>query len=276
MSTLIVGCGYLGLHVARQLHEIQPNSPIYGTTRSPDRFEKIEAAGAKPVLCDVLDPTSLASLPETADIVHCVSMGRKQGESLTGMAQFLAEFARRKWTGRLIHVSTTSVYGQTDGSWVTEESPAEPASEAGRVALDLESLVRAGFPQQTSTIRMVGLYGPGRIIQKSAIEQGEAIGGDPDRWLNLIHISDAARAVVAALRTTQAWPLVLACDDRPITRATYYETLAELIGAPAPRWKPLNEGPVEPNKRVSNRKMREELGCEPRYHTIFEGLKTAL
>jgi nucleoside-diphosphate-sugar epimerase len=276
MSTLIVGCGYLGLQVARKLHEIQPSSEIYGTTRSPTRFAKIEEAGAKPIPCEVLDPASVATLPDTSDIVHCVSMGRKQGESLPGMAQFLAELARRKWAGRLIHVSTTSVYGQTDGSWVTEESPADPTTDSGRVALDLEALVRNGLPEQTITIRMAGLYGLGRIIQRSAVEQGEAIGGDPNRWLNLIHVSDATDVVVGALRTAQASRMYLGCDNRPITRAVYYNTLAELIGAPAPRWKPSNEGEVEPNKRVSNRKMREELGVDLRHPTIFEGLKAAL
>jgi nucleoside-diphosphate-sugar epimerase len=275
MSTLIVGCGYLGLHLAKKLHEIEPDSEIYGTTRNPDHFGKIEATRSKPIACNVLDPGSLAALPETTNIVHCVSMGRK-GESSQGMAQFLAELARRKWQGRLIHVSTTSVYGQTDGSWVTESSPAEPISDSGRAALDLETLVINGFAHQTITIRMAGLYGPGRIIQRSAVEHGEAIGGDPNRWLNLIHISDAADVVVAALRTAKASRMYLACDNRPISRAVYYNTLAEFIGAPAPQWKPSNEGQVEPNKRVSNRKMREELGVDLHYPTIFEGLKAAL
>jgi len=271
MTTLIVGCGYLGLRVARLLRERAPQSVVIGTTRSPSRFEEIAEAGAGPILADVHDPESLASLPDFDAVVYCVALGRASRESpATAMGAFLSELERRGWQGRFVHVSTTSVYGQTDGSWVDERLAAEPGTEAGRSALAAENLLREVRPSAV-TIRMVGLYGPGRVIGRAGIQRGEAVAGDPDRWLNLLRIEDAARVVVAALEVACPSPLYLACDDRPLLRGEYYAAVAETIGFPPPVF--ARGGRSEPSRRVCNRLMREDLGVIPDFPDVFAGLR---
>ncbi len=273
MTTLIVGCGYLGLRVARLLRERAAQSEVIGTSRSPSRFEEIAEAGARPILADVLDPESLASLPDFDAVVYCVALGRTSRQPpATAMRAFLSELDRRGWQGRFVHVSTTSVYGQTDGSWVDERSPVEPTTEAGRSALAAENLIREVRPSAV-TIRMVGLYGPGRVIGRSGIQRGEPVSGDPDRWLNLIRIEDAARVVVAALAADSPSPLYLACDDRPLLRGEYYSAVAATIGMPPPVFAG-GDGPgADPSRRVCNRLMREGLGVIPEFPDVFAGLR---
>ncbi len=280
MTTLIVGCGYLGLEIAKNLRAIEPNSEVFGTTRHVDRFAKIAESGATPILADVFDEESLRVLPETDRIVHCISLGRQSaGPASEAMDRFLNELKRRNWHGRLIHVSTTGVYGQVDGSWVDEATPCEPSTESGRVAMQVEDAARSAAAESgflATSIRMSGLYGPNRVIGRSGLERGEAIGGDPDRWLNLIHIEDAAQVVFEVLNGPNPGPIYVASDDRPILRRVYYETVAKTLGVSVSTWKPIDEFAHEPNKRVSNEKIRREFGIKLRYPTIFEGLPASI
>src|SRR5438552_2269194 len=89
--------------------------------------------------------------------------------------------------GRFVYVSSTGVYGQTDGSWVDESSPTEPAEEAGRVVLEAERLLRERLPAAV-VLRFAGIYGPDRLLRGQAVRNGEPLVGDPEKWLNLIHV----------------------------------------------------------------------------------------
>jgi nucleoside-diphosphate-sugar epimerase len=131
-----------------------------------------------------------------------------------------------------------------------------------------------------SVERYSGLYGPGRIIRRAALLQGEPIGGDPLKWLNLIHIEDAAGAAVAALERGTPGRVYLATDDCPVARQEYYITAAACLGAPAPRFVAYGQGghpaASKANKRVSNRRIKEELGVELAYPEITVGLPAAV
>jgi nucleoside-diphosphate-sugar epimerase len=130
-------------------------------------------------------------------------------------------------------------------------------------------------------MRLAGLYGPSRVVRRTLIEQGEPIPGDPEKLLNLVHIDDAARAVVTALAFVEPDAVYLISDDRPVTRREYYSLAAELLGSPAPRFEPLgaggsNEGRDATSKRVANHRMKARLGLELIYPDITTGLPAAL
>ena len=276
MTTLILGCGFLGLEIARQLRADEPESEVVGTTRSPERFDEVRDSGARPVVVDLLVTDTLRAIPAVDRIVHCVAL--KAGGSpaspdsrIEAMTNFLDWLNDRKFGGRLVHVSTTSVYGQSDGSIVDEESPAEPATEAGMTARRLETMVEEAG-RSGVTLRMAGLYGPDRIIGRRTIQEGKTLPGDPGRWLNLIHVEDAARVVAASLRAVDPAPLYVACDDRPITRGDYYQRLARQLDAPAPQFDRDAASASEPNRRLSNRRMREGLGVVPRHPSVLTWL----
>jgi putative transcription antitermination factor YqgF len=284
VTTLVVGCGYLGTEVARRL--VARGERVLGTTRSAVRGGWLRAQAIEPVVADVLEPESLRKLPRADRVLYCVGHDRAVGLPMRtvfvgGLTHALEALAGR--FGHLVYASATSVYGQTDGGWVDEDSPTVPREESGRVCLEAETLAREFAVDRglsLSIVRYSGLYGPGRIIRRKALEQGEPIAGDPLKWLNLVHIDDAAAAAVAALDRGAAGRVYLATDDRPVTREEYYSLAARCLGAPAPRFVPAGQGGHRPataaSKRVSNRRIKDELGVRLAFPDVTTGLPAAI
>jgi len=278
---LVIGCGYLGRCVAARWQ--QQGHRVWATTRSSQRAEEWRTLGWQPVLCDVLDPASLRQLPRIATAVYCVAMDRTAGQSMRtvyvdGLRNVLDAWLERPEAdrpSRLIYVSSTSVYGQTGGEEVDETSLAEPIEESGRVVLEAEQLLRQRWPLAVC-LRFAGIYGPGRLIGAQMLRAGEAIKGDPEGWLNLIHRDDGVEAVLAAEEKGQAGDVYLISDDRPARRREFYARLAELLGTTPPRFETSADQPAMPqmraNRRLCNRKAREGLNWKPRYPSFEEGL----
>jgi nucleoside-diphosphate-sugar epimerase len=118
-------------------------------------------------------------------------------------------------------------------------------------------------------------------VRRSILERGEPIPGDPDKFLNMIHIDDAARVSAAVLDADGPGPIYVVGDDRPVTRREYYAVAAEALGAPEPRFIPPNPGSPEAardatNKRVANHRIKRGLGMTLLYPDITTGLSEAL
>jgi nucleoside-diphosphate-sugar epimerase len=284
-NTLIVGCGYLGTRVAALLRH--RGERVIATVRSPARAEGLRTQGIEPAIADVLDPGSLAALPGAGRVLYCVGFDRAAGPAMRsvyvdGLRNVLDAIAGR--VGRLVYASSTGVYGSCGEDWIDEDTPVDPAHESGRVVLEAENLLRdrcgvMGLP--LVILRFAGLYGPGRVPRRASLELGEPIVGDPDRPLNLVHIADAATAAVAALDRGAPGRIYLVSDDRPLPRRAYYTRAAELLGAPAPRFVPPVSGSPEAlreaaSKRVSNRRLKMELGVTLAYPDVYAGLPDAL
>lgn len=283
MSLLVVGCGYLGERVAREY--VHRGSPVFAVTRSPERAPSLEAIGVRPVIGDVLDPA--LDLPAVGRVLYAVGFDRSAGPSKRSVyVDGLRNVLDRLPPGveRLVYIGSTSVYGNDDGGWVDEATPAEPITDAGRICLDAERGLTAWADRSgvsTVIVRCSGLYGPGRIIRRDLIAKGEPIPGDPDRHLSLIHVDDAARAAVAALDADAPGPLYLASDDRPVPRREYYRVVAASLDAPPPTFTPPAPGSPEAardavDRKVRNSRMKAELGVELRYPDITTGVPAAL
>jgi nucleoside-diphosphate-sugar epimerase len=130
-------------------------------------------------------------------------------------------------------------------------------------------------------LRLAGIYGPGRLLRRQAIEAGQPIAADGEKWLNLIHVEDGAAAVLAAEHHGQPGRIYNICDDRPVRRREFYTLLARLLGAPEPTFlEPPPEAPPAPyersNRRIVNRRMHDELRLPLRYPTCEEGLRASI
>jgi nucleoside-diphosphate-sugar epimerase len=280
MDKLIVGCGYLGRRVAarwrRQGHH------VYATTRTFARADELRAPGLEPLVCDVLDPASLRALPTATTVLYCVGLDRSSGQTMRavyvdGLANVLAALPA---PARFLHVSSTSVYGQTDGEEVDEQSVMEPEEESGKIVLEAERVLRRAAPEAI-VLRFAGIYGPGRLRRRQAIEAGEPIVGNADKWLNLIQVEDGAEAVLAAEECGQPGAVYNVCDDRPVRRRDFFALLAQLLNAPAPRFvDPPPGAPLPPHERASrrliNRRLREVLQVRLRYPSYEEGLRASI
>ena len=264
---LIFGCGYLGMRVAQAW--LARSRTVYALTRN--RADELKALGIQPIVGDVLDPHSLRSLPEVGTILYAIGLDRKAGRSMRevyvdGLRNALSTLGS---TAKFLYVSSTSVYGQTDGGWVDESSPTEPLEDSGRIVLDAEQTLRRHRPDSV-ILRFAGIYGPGRILRKASLLKGEPVPGDAERYLNLIHVEDGVRAVLAAEVKANGGETYLIADDTPPTRREFFTRTAELIGAPIPTF--LNDGIIEANRRIRNTKAKKQLGFTPQFPSYREGL----
>ena len=283
MRTLIIGCGYLGLRVARRL--LAEGDRVFATTRSRDRAARLEAEGVEPIVADVLDADSLSALPSVDRALYCVGYDREAEVPMRtvyvdGLRHALGRLADR--SRRLVYISSTSVHGDHGGDWIDEETPPSPTTDSGRACLEAEAAIgefTAEYKYPATILRLSGLYGPGRLMRREAIEAGEPIAGDPEGYLNLVHVDDAAAASVLGMKADRPGPLYLVSDDRPVSRGEFYARLSEALGAPAPRFaEPPPDRPSRgvASKRISNRRIKAELGFSPSYPDVSTGLPASL
>ena len=282
MRLLIIGCGYLGLRVARKW--LAAGETVHALTRSVERAQEWHRQGLSPLVGDVLKPESLV-FPELDAVLHAVGWDRKSSASqrevyIDGLRNVLERLPPT--TQRFMHISSTSVYGQNSGEEVDEQSPTEPQAENGKVCLEAQQqleLWASGHPEcRATTLRLSGIYGPDRLLSRVAtLQAGQVFTGNPEAWLNLIHVEDAASAIDGCLRSENPGKLYLISDDCPVPRQDYYNHLARLVGAPEPRFEALTDQTrLQLNKRCHNQLAKRELGWQPRFPNYREGLQQAL
>jgi nucleoside-diphosphate-sugar epimerase len=274
MNRLIIGCGYLGSRIASLWQ--QQRHRVFATTRKPLRAEELARQKIEPILCDVLDPASLARLPSVDAVVYCVGLDRSAGVSMRevyvkGLGNVLD--ALPGWP-RFVQVSSTGVYGQTAGEEVDEDAATEPCEESGQIVFEAERLLRRRVPDAI-VLRFAGIYGPGRLLRRaSALRAGAPFATDPDVWLNLIHVEDGTLAVDIALTRAEPGKVYNVSDGRPVRRREFYTRLAEMLQVPAPGFIP-REPSRESNRRIINARLRG-LGMDFRYPSYVQGLPASL
>jgi nucleoside-diphosphate-sugar epimerase len=284
---LVVGCGYLGQRVARAWRDL--GWDVSALTRSGERAKEFAGQGLAPCVGDVTEPGSLAGLSEFAEAdVVLFAVGRDRERTSQGIREVSLDGLRNvidvlsEGSVRFVFISSTGVYGQSEGEWVDESSAIQPTRENGRVLVESEAMVRSRLGSRGRVLRLAGLYGPSRLIaRRDALLAGHPLAGNPEAWLNLVHVDDATRAVVSASTFETVggdggtW---LVCDDRPVQRKEYFGRLAELCGAPPPTFDPARDSSRIDGlgKRCRNQRMKDELRVELQYPDIESGLRAAL
>jgi len=277
---LILGCGYLGSRLAAELR--RAGDAVTGWVRSAESAEALVKEGIIPWVGDLAEAAAWAGLPRDFDaVVHCASSGRGGVEAYRAVYLEGVRQAARQLPGtRLLFVSSTSVYGQEDGSVVTEESTANPTTETGKVLREAEQVVLTEGGSGSAIFRVAGIYGPERGVLLRKFLAGEAvIEGDGQRWINQVHRDDAAGALRQTLEpgSPSSGGIYNLADDEPVTYLTYYRWLAEQTGKAMPPFGPVNRERKRgwTHKRVSNAKLRA-AGWAPKFPTFREGLASEL
>jgi len=291
MRVLIIGTGYLGLplgaELARRGHEVS------GLRRDASGAPALAAAGMQPMIADITQAATLANLRSDFDwVVNCVASGgggaeeyrRVYLEGMRNVVNWIATRRRDAGVPRLIYTSSTSVYGQNDGSVVDEKSPAEPASETGRVLVETESALLEAAQQRnfaTIILRVAGIYGPERGYWFKQFLNGEArVEGTGARFLNMIHRDDVIGCITAALERGVAGEIYNAVDDEPVSQSDFFSWLAKSLRKPMPQTMPENAEALRKrgvtNKRISNRKLKARLGYSLKFPTFREGYGAAI
>jgi len=291
MRALIIGTGYVGLplavELARRGHEVS------GLRRDGSRATELADAGITPLIADITRPEELARLPNDFDwVVNCVASGGGGADDyrkiyLQGMRNIIDWLgtAESRQTGRpkLVYTSSTSVYGQNDSSLVDEKSPTEPGTETGRVLLETErALLEAAQSRKVAGIilRVAGIYGPDRGYWFKQFLKGEVrLESKGVRFLNGAHREDVIRCVIAALERGASGEIYNVVDDEPVSQFDFFSWLATSLGKPMPEAAPENPEARKrgvTSKRISNRKLKTELGYSFKHPTFREGYADAI
>ena len=273
---LIAGCGYVGQATADLFHAA--GWDVEGWTASEESAAALSAKPYPSCQVDISNCDQVAERPGTFDaVIHCASSRGGGVESyrqiyLNGARNLLDRFAETN----LLFTSSTSVYAQRDGSWVTEESETNPARETGWLLLEAEKLV---LERRGTVARLAGIYGPGRSALLSKFLAGTAIiDPESDRFVNQVHRDDIASAIFFLLtRETQRTQIYNVVDDQPMLQTECYRWLAQRLDRPLP---PIGKSMAlrkrgDSNKRVSNAKLRS-LGWTPQYHRFVDAMETSI
>ncbi len=246
------------------------------------------SAGVEPFLADISSPEFIRPTGRFDWVIFTAAASR--GDSVQsyravyvdGLRRVLAQFAADR-PAKFVYTSSTSVYGQQDGSLVKETSPTEPRTATGAVLLEAEHLVqaatKAGFP--AVVLRVAGIYGADRLPLLDRILKNEArIEGRGTRHINMIHRDDVVSSILAALRDGRAGECYNVVDHEPVTEIHFYTWMAEALG----KWVPPSTTAVtDPSRvleavdrRVSNRRLTMELGCRLAYPNFRLGYTAEL
>ncbi|MEF8856892.1 MAG: SDR family oxidoreductase [Haloplanus sp.] len=288
MRLAILGCGYVGIELGRQLGD---GHEVVGVRRSIDGLAAIRDAGFEAIQADVTDPESLAAVPDVDALVFAASSGGRDAEAarriyVEGQRRAIEHFgARAEPPNRYLYTSSTGVYGDHGGDWVDESTPIEPTTEKTAVLAAAETVAReaAATAEMVPTVaRLAGIYGPDRYRVERYLE-----GPITPGYRNLVHREDAAGAIGFLLERDAPVTDVLVVDDEPVDRWTFADWLAEACREPEPEKVTVEEHlaaddrseratrRLTTDKRCSNERLRS-LGYGFQYPTYREGYREAV
>ncbi|MDZ4743336.1 MAG: NAD-dependent epimerase/dehydratase family protein [Verrucomicrobiota bacterium] len=279
MRLLIIGCGYLGTHLA-QIARRETGAVVAGFARNSTTIIAWKGQGYEMYEGDVERPDTLPQIKQFAPthVVYCVAGGRAGGSALyrriyfEGLNHVLAVFREDVKKPQVFFISSTSVYPQKDGQWVDETSFAEPENETAQVLRQAEQLLLTGYSQGT-VLRVAGIYGVGRAVLAAKIINSPSliVDDNPRRWLNLIRVEDIASAIVSLARhPLSVGATINLCDNEPVALGEYYSWIRAQFSLPPVQFAPVPDKPL--NKRISTRKLRETFGFQPQYPDFRVGL----
>jgi nucleoside-diphosphate-sugar epimerase len=281
---LIVGCGDIGIRVAAL--ERARGSIVSGLARSEAGVARLRAEGVVPVTGDLDEPASLRELPTAGAFLYYFAPPPPTGTRDPRMRALLEATTPGGRPRRVVYISTTGVYGDCAGRWVTEADAARPSADRARRRLDAEEVLRASGVQkgfETVILRVPGIYAPGRLPVER-IRAGEpVVREDEAPYTNRIHADDLARVCIAAMRRGRNGEVYNVSDGHPTTMTDYFFKVADALGLSRPPALPLElarervsdgmRGYLAESRRIDNRKMREELGIELLYPDLEAGLR---
>jgi nucleoside-diphosphate-sugar epimerase len=232
---LVVGAGFLGSEIA--VRAMAGGWSAVPVVRSESRAESLQELFPETLAVDAVASTFWENLGGVwSGMVWSMAPSRKSAEGEFVKMHSEGVHHATTWSKRfgvpMVYLSSTSVYAESEGAWVDEKSPLANDERADVMVQAEKKVIAAGG----SVLRCAGLYGHDRKLRNT--------GEGPERWLNVVHVEDAARAAAIALRVRGE--VFNVAEDEPLRR-----------GVAGGVW---SEGSVRTrrSKRVSNAKLKEE------------------
>ncbi len=276
---LIFGFGYTSRFMCHRL--AKKNWQVFCTTRSSEKFKEIQSVNATPIGFD--DEEKIKRLFDEDLYILSTAPPKNGTDPVIDNYSYLFKnnSERIKWAG---YLSTTSVYGDKRGEWVTEDTVLKPILERSILRVAAENLwVKLGeiLVKKTMIFRLAGIYGPGRSLVDRMMENEEIyIVDKPAHLFNRIHIEDIVGAIEMAMSTQSRSSIFNLSDDLPATQIEVAQFAANLLEKKFPETVNLKSERISEmarsfyreEKRVSNKKLKNELG----YNLVFPSFKEGL
>ncbi|XP_057768482.1 uncharacterized protein LOC130988612 [Salvia miltiorrhiza] len=287
----ILGMGFVGKFFAADLKN--KGWVVSGSCTSVGKKKQLEELGYSAYAFDANDPQDkvLEVVKNHTHLVISIPPLKGVGDPILcreGLLKSVLKGGRLRW---LVYLSSTSVYGDSGGAWVDEDYPVKPESEHARARLVAEEQWLC-FGQNLGiaahVFRLGGIYGPGRSAVDTILKQGPMSKGQKARLLkdytSRVHVADICQALHASILNPSSGKIYNIVDDDPSPREEVFEFARKLVEEKLPgRGKQyiyaeiaeslVSEKPSKSEKRVSNARMKKELGVDLLYPTYKYGLR---
>jgi nucleoside-diphosphate-sugar epimerase len=290
-SCLIVGGGYVGTRLARQQSARQ--RPTLAIVRTGFSETSLQSEGILTLRLDLdaaVPPALLESLRTAVHGAACVYLVPPPDTGTTDprVESFLQQLGGAL-PGVVIYISTTGVYGDSAGAEVDERSPLAPGTDRARRRVAAESVVTAWCAARgvrCVILRTPGIYGPHRLPLERLQRAEPALRPEDAGPGNRIHVDDLVACIVAAVDNASARGAYNVADGDHSSTTRYLQETAAAAGLPAPKLVSMPEArsQIAPgmlaflaeSRRVSNRRMLDELGVQLAYPTMQAGIRASL
>lgn len=281
---LCFGLGYSAARIARRLAD--DGWAVAGTARSREGADAIAAQGYDAIVFDGTRPSSevQAALARATHVLISVPPDADGDPVLRHYAEDIERAKSLRWIG---YLSTVGVYGDSHGAWIDETAPTSATSIRGRRRITAEQEWLALADQRSvraQIFRLAGIYGPGRSAIDRLREGTAHCIIKPGQVFNRIHVDDIAQAVCAAIAGRGTEQIYNVTDDEPAPPQDVIAYAAGLLHMPPPPAIAFEDAELSPmaasfyadNKRISNARLRQELGVALKFPTYREGLRAIL
>ena len=286
---LIIGCGDVGQRAAKQL---VGRTRVVALTSSPAKQADLRAQGMTTVLGNLDLPETLQRLAGWATrVVHLAPppsdrVGEWSTDSRT--LNLVRALKKRSLPRSLVYGSTSGVYGDCQGQWVSESQPVKPHTPRAMRRVDAENVIRflGRSGVRASILRIPGIYAPDRpngTPRERLLKGTPVLLAEDDVYTNHIHSDDLARACVAALWRGKAQRVFHVSDDTHLKMGDYFDAAADLMGLKRPPRVPRSQAQeslplmllsfMSESRRLRNDRLKKELRVPLKYPNIQAGLK---
>jgi len=282
-SVLVIGCGDIGERVAGL--ERSAGRRVTGLIRSEASARRLRAAGIQPLMADLDVSASLRDLPVKNALIYYFAPPPGKGVTDPRMETFVSILDSSELPKRVVLISTTGVYGDCRGEWVTEDRPPNPQADRAKRRLAAETVLRRWSEKNSVPIvilRVPGIYGRGYLPEERLRARDPVLHEEESPFSNRIHADDLARACFIAGHHANPGTLYNVSDGHPTTMTDFFYRVADAFGIPHPPAITLEQARrrlgaemlfyLAESKRIDNRRMREELGVELMYPDLAAGL----
>ena len=283
MDSLFAGCGYVGRQVA--LRELADGGAVAAIVRTAESAKRLNREGIAAVSADLENESTCAGVLRRRVLYWFVPPQPEgdQDRRLRCFIQCAVESGERP--SRVVLISTTGVYGDCQGEWVTEDRALAPQTGRARRRVDAEQIMRTWCHRHDIPIvalRVPGIYGAGKLPLKRLREGLPVLAPELAPWSNRVHVEDLISVCLAAARIEHPLAVYNVSDGHPSTMTDFFFSVADMTGLPRPPVVDKQEATaalsaemrsyLAESKRIDNTRMREHLGIDVRYPDLASGL----